>query len=149
MGAVRGEGIEPSTSGRFWRPALCQLSYPRETLPQEGKRREVSPEILLSAGDDADGHRLVRVVTFGLDDDAARDAARAEEVGDGAERVLVGDGEHDGERPLSEVPGARLAARVKQVRGEDAQRKIATHDRVVGEGRGGLFGRAAVSRFAA
>jgi hypothetical protein len=109
----------------------------------------VSPKILLSARDDADGHRLAGVVAFGLHDDAACDAARAEVVGDGAKRALVRHGEHDGEGPRPKVSGARLASRVKQVRGEDTQRKVTPNDGVVGEGRGGFFSRAPVRRFTA
>jgi predicted alpha/beta-hydrolase family hydrolase len=109
----------------------------------------MSPEVLLSARDDADGHRLAGVVAFGLHDDAARDAARAEVFGDVAKRALVGNGQHDGEGPRPEVSGARLASRVKQVRGEDAQRKVTPNDGVVSEGRGGFFSRAPVRRLTA
>jgi len=88
--------------------------------PEQGQRAQVPPQILLSAGDDADGHRLVRVRALRLHDDAAGDAGLAELVSHGAERGLVGDHADHRVRPWGQVPWARLAARMQQVRGEDA-----------------------------
>lgn len=78
------------------------------------------PQILLPAGDDADGHRLLGMRALGLHDDAASDAGLAELVGHGAERGLIGDHADHRVRSWGQVPWTRLAARVEQVRGEDA-----------------------------
>jgi hypothetical protein len=123
---------------------LYQLSYGGERLLQERERRQVSPDHLLSPRRAADGHELPRVGRVVLDDSLAWHPDELEPCRDRLECALVGDDEHDGVRAARQVPRAALSARVQKVRGEDAQRKVATDNRVVTET--GFFSRAPVRR---
>ncbi len=102
--------------------AVAEQRQPREVAAQRatiGGRRE------------ADRHERAAPGRIGFADRDVRDAVEAQALLEQQERALVGGGERDGVRAARQIAGARLAGRVDQLRGEDAEREITPDDTVM------------------
>ncbi len=129
---ARGERIALPTSA-LHRDA-ARRSAPE--LPAQKRQRRHEPSHLLSGrGPKPNRHERARVRCVRLDHADVRYVAASEMVCDPAQFGLVARREHHRVRPARQVPRAALPRCVCDLRGQKAQRQVASDYDVVAEGR--------------
>jgi hypothetical protein len=122
--------VERATSRVSPRALLPELRA-RNSSTKKWQRRQVSPQFLLSTGNDPERHQGAVERSVWLLDANERDAGLRKPCGETAQRHLVGRSQHDRVRSGRQRSWARLSGRVYEVRGLDSSWEIRANYDVV------------------
>ena len=109
--------------------ALCDSS--KKLFHERQPRGDLSDRASVGGGDDADGHRLVGVRSFGLDDELVGQAFAVEVPGQLTERLLRRHRQRDDDCPVRQWSACGLAGGMRDLRDLNPAGQIASDGDVV------------------